>query len=253
MNNRERKAAARAASPGRAKSPGRARPAPDAQPLNKKRRRRLAEQAASDDEADDDGAMMPAAMQRKVMLQARLQQDEMDGEAAAADSGTARYRAPGRPSVSKVPDVRHGALDDDEDDDDVNEAAYDEEADAAELAEAGEFYDVDELELGEEDERALDLLMGGGAPQRTLADVIMEKINERNAALAGDGHAGEGAGDADLAGELPPKVIEVYTSVGKLLSTCESRPASPDCGCTLHVLMSEAFLVCVPHALRSIW
>ena len=82
------------------------------------------------------------------------------------------------------------AFDDDEDDDDVNEAAYDEEADAAELAEAGEFYDVDELELGEEDERALDLLMGGGAPQRTLADVIMEKINERNAALAGDGHAG---------------------------------------------------------------
>ena len=62
--------------------------------------------------------------------------------------------------------------------------------------------------------------MGGGGQTRTLADVIMAKIEEKNAMAAG-GDAGSAAGDA-MAADLPPKVLEVYTSVGKLLSTYRS-------------------------------
>ena len=60
----------------------------------------------------------------------------------------------------------------------------------------------------------------GGGKTRTLADVIMGKINERNAALAGGGDAV--AQEPEESAALPPKVVEVYTSVGKFLSTYKS-------------------------------
>ena len=92
MNNRERRSL-RAQPAGSAKSPGRARPAPDAQPLNKKRRRRLQSRppVTTRPMTTERGAAGCDAAQGDA--QARLQQDEMDGEAAAADSGTALSRA----------------------------------------------------------------------------------------------------------------------------------------------------------------
>jgi len=50
--------------------------------------------------------------------------------------------------------------------------------------------------------------------------VILVKINERNAALAGGGDAV--AQEPEESAALPPKVVEVYTSVGKFLSTYKS-------------------------------
>lgn len=118
---------------------------------------------------------------------------------------------------------RSSGLDEMPDDDDDDDAAAADHDDTDELDGAGEYYeDVEELELGEDDERALDLLMGGGAPAKTLADVIMDKINERNAAIAEGGGGGAQEEDEEASPELPPKVVEVYTSVGKMLATYRS-------------------------------
>lgn len=164
----------------------------------------MAEQAASDEE--DEEQLMPAAMQRKIAAQALLQQEEVES-------------LPAQPkhSISSSGARAEGG---DSDDDEADEA---DEVDS-ELEGAGEYYeDVEELELGEDEQKALDVLMGGGAPTRTLADVIMAKINERagGAAAAGEGGGGAAEGD-ELVPDLPPKVLEVYTSVGKVLKTYRS-------------------------------
>ena len=164
----------------------------------------MAEQAASDEE--DEEQLMPAAMQRKIAAQALLQQEEVESLPAQPkhSMGSSGARAEGG----------------DSDDDEADEA---DEVDS-ELEGAGEYYeDVEELELGEDEQKALDVLMGGGAPTRTLADVIMAKINERagGAAAAGEGGGGAAEGD-ELVPDLPPKVLEVYTSVGKVLKTYRS-------------------------------
>lgn len=173
------------------------------QPLTKKRRRKMTEMAPSDDEEEE---LVPVSMQRKIAAQARLQQDEMQGAQEDRPTTDAAKTARQVASGSGVVDS-----DDDEQGDDED----------GELDGAGEYYeDVEDLDLGEDDQRAIDVLMGGGAPTRTLADVIMAKINERAAAAAGDEAVGEG--DGDIAPDLPPKVLEVYTAVGKVLGSYRS-------------------------------
>ena len=172
--------------------------------MTKKRARRMAEQAASDEE--DEEQLMPAAMQRKIAAQALLQQEEVES-------------LPAQPkhSMSSSGARAEGGDSDDDEADEPDEVD-------SELEGAGEYYeDVEELELGEDEQKALDVLMGGGAPTRTLADVIMAKINERagGAAAAGEGGGGAAEGD-ELVPDLPPKVLEVYTSVGKVLKTYRS-------------------------------
>ena len=164
----------------------------------------MAEQAASDEE--DEEQLMPAAMQRKIAAQALLQQEEVES-------------LPAQPkhSMSSSGARAEGGDSDDDEADEPDEVD-------AEPEGAGEYYeDVKELELEEDEQKALDVLMGGGAPTRTLADVIMAKINERagGAAAAGEGGGGAAEGD-ELVPDLPPKVLEVYTSVGKVLKIYRS-------------------------------
>jgi essential nuclear protein 1 len=52
-------------------------------------------------------------------------------------------------------------------------------------------------------------------PKRTLADMILEKIQEKEAEQRGEMQQ---ESDADRMSELPPKVVQVYTEIGKLLS-----------------------------------
>ena len=170
----------------------------------KKQRRRL-EQEAPSDEDDDEPSMMPAALQRKVAAQAQLQQDEEMAEAMKATTSSRR------------PVARAAAPRDESDDDDDADDEFDDEEE-----EHGEYFeDVEDLELGEDDQRALDALMGGGGEKRqNLADIIMAKINEK-AAMADDGSvAPDDAGE--VVPDLPPKVLEVYTSVGTVLSRYRS-------------------------------
>jgi essential nuclear protein 1 len=71
--------------------------------------------------------------------------------------------------------------------------------------------------LSPEDEAVVASMMGGsaGLERRTLADIIMEKIAEKEAEQRGETPANEE--DENLP-QLPDKVVEVYTDIGNILS-----------------------------------
>lgn len=111
------------------------------------RRRRAA--PGNEDESDD---FIPGALSRKILMQAREQQKEEEGvteskEATGFDFG-----------------------DFSDEDDMFNEDEM--------VKRDGEY--IEEVEINENDERALQMFLSGAAPERrTLADIIMEKIQEK--------------------------------------------------------------------------
>ena len=170
-----------------------------------KRRKR---EDVSDEGSDDEEAMVPEALTRKIISQARQQQEEMESEDAPKQPRRGVSFAPAAALATAA-----GAGSDDEDEDDDEDAGEEEEVTA-------EYYEVEDVELDEGDERALDLFMGSRRPQN-LADIIMEKIAQHQERSEGDAaaHLDE---DEQPMPELPPKVIEVYQGVGRLLSTYRS-------------------------------
>ncbi|ORZ15779.1 Bystin-domain-containing protein [Absidia repens] len=91
-----------------------------------------------------------------------------------------------------------------------------------ELDEADMYGDYEELEIDEEDAGVLDkFLPSAPKERRTLADIIMDKINEKNAA---DERKMGGVEEEEntLSPAMNPKVVEVYTKVGQLLSRYKS-------------------------------
>jgi essential nuclear protein 1 len=218
----------RSKSPARAKSPARskaaARPANGraaaraAAPLRKRRKGVRGEDTEEEDEEDE---VLPAELTRKIIAQAREQQAEVDAEERASRVG----RAAGLSVAAALSAQAGGGSSDEEDQEEEEE----DELRGRSLGEDEYYEDVDELELDEQDERALSLFMGGGAPRaRNLADIIMEKLaaaEERAGGAAGetgDAGAGEPYGAGAPMPALPPKVIEVYKGVGLLLKTYRS-------------------------------
>jgi essential nuclear protein 1 len=180
-------------------------------PKSKKQRRWQTEHAESESESENDD-LIPAALTRKITAQAREQQEEEALAAAAGGGGPSsaiRDRGARRDGGAAVSD----GSDEEEDED------------AAELEGAGDYYEeVEELELDEDDARAMEMFMGGGMGSvramgggggtLNLGDVIAQKIAERAAASGGGGDGG--ASEAATSTELPAKVVEVYAQVGKL-------------------------------------
>ena len=75
-------------------------------------------------------------------------------------------------------------------------------------------YDDKEVAVNREDENALKLFMNPSATKtRTLADLINEKITEKRTEIDT-----EFTDDSQVAKDLDPKVVEMYTEIGKLLS-----------------------------------
>jgi len=68
----------------------------------------------------------------------------------------------------------------------------------------------DKIGMSAEDEALVASLMNPSSERRTLADMILEKIEEKERAVADD--------NEDEGPQLPAKVIEVYTEIGKILS-----------------------------------
>ncbi|CEL59812.1 putative protein C13G1,09 OS=Schizosaccharomyces pombe (strain 972 / ATCC 24843) GN=SPBC13G1.09 PE=1 SV=1 [Rhizoctonia solani AG-1 IB] len=94
--------------------------------------------------------------------------------------------------------------------------------------------EYEELEIDPEDMTTLDALMPSNVETRkTLADMIMEKLNAAEAATEGVESKtirisakpnSEEAGPPNPAEGLNPKVVEVYTKVGQLLNHYKSGP-----------------------------
>mmetsp|Transcript_30799 Transcript_30799/g.38008 ORF Transcript_30799/g.38008 Transcript_30799/m.38008 type:complete len:427 (-) Transcript_30799:58-1338(-) len=93
------------------------------------------------------------------------------------------------------------------DSDDEVDSVYDE--DESEYMARDEY---EELDVTEADERAIEMFMNTEKPaRRTLADIIMEKMKEREAQQGLDQVE-------DKSNGLSPQMVEVYTNVGKILS-----------------------------------
>eukprot|EP00741_Cyanophora_paradoxa_P004801 tig00000829_g4658.t1 len=145
---------------------------------------------------DDHGEeVLAPKVTRKILDQARKQLDEI--EADSDGEGRAGSRE-GLPAGAEI------APDSDADSD--SDGAYD---DRGEIEEEGF------EEMTEEEERTLNMFMPSDAgSRRTLADIIMEKIKEKE------------SGAADVVepheDKMNPKVLEVYTGVGDLLKSYSS-------------------------------
>ncbi|CAI5483832.1 unnamed protein product [Closterium sp. Yama58-4] len=159
--------------------------------------------------------------------------EERDPEAAAAAAADVEKilsdARRGREYIEGGEEREEGEAEEDEDDDEDGEYGA--------FSETASMYnDAVADEVTEEDERAIAVFLAGGgaAPrQRTLADVIMAKIQEATAggaagAVGGAGGSGGvrgGEGGEEAERRIPgvdEKVMEVYRGVGKLLSRYRS-------------------------------
>ncbi|KAK4048388.1 snoRNA-binding rRNA-processing protein [Microbotryomycetes sp. JL221] len=147
---------------------------------------------------------LDSKLTRKVLAMARDQQDEMEAEGRGDDLE----------GVANVDARQRRTQDDgssDEEDDERDEAAFSDDND---------FEEYEELEIDEGDEAILDSFVPQGELQdgKTLADLIMEKIQAQE----------QSTHERPVPREPPPgynpKIVEVYSKVGDLLSRYKSGP-----------------------------
>mmetsp|Transcript_3348 Transcript_3348/g.5657 ORF Transcript_3348/g.5657 Transcript_3348/m.5657 type:complete len:434 (+) Transcript_3348:276-1577(+) len=153
-----------------------------------------------DEEALEREGLVPSNVSRKILSFAREQLEEEKDE---------------QRRMERAADKRQAAESDDELDDE-----FDEKEDEHEFNYQHEDHLAD-LHVQADDERALEAFMNKNKPERrTLADIIMEKIREKEEAAA---NGGNGSGSAknhsdELGPGLNPQLIAVYQSIGKLLT-----------------------------------
>lgn len=153
-------------------------------------------------EEDDEGiAVLDKKLSQKILAQARDQLEEDEEE----DRDVSKPR---RASSLFNKQLQEEDDDDEEDEEELDEENYDEEH-------------FEDLEITEEDERLLQTFMkpaGTVSNSLTLADVILEKIRQKEQQDRMDGAPLE----ERLASTFDPKIAEVYRGVGALLSRYSS-------------------------------
>ncbi|KAL1416844.1 hypothetical protein MTO96_027442 [Rhipicephalus appendiculatus] len=151
---------------------------------------------------DEDELFVDDKLTKKILDQARKQQEDLEEEHGLQSSSTK--------VTFKVPDAKPRLL--------VNKgASSDEEDDEEEPPEDDTFYET--IEVDEADEKALELFMNENSKsRRTLADIIMEKLKEHETEVA---TLFSDAGSVQMA-DLDPKVVEMYRGVKKVLSRYRS-------------------------------
>ncbi|CAE6404372.1 unnamed protein product [Rhizoctonia solani] len=162
---------------------------------------------------------LDARSSRKIFDLAKDQQEELDlvddeGSEKGEDEETDSDEQLNAARTARVPIMQDS---DDEDEDEYPEEEY------------------EELEIDPEDMTTLDALMPSNVETRkTLADMIMEKLNAAEAAteevgnkkirISAKPNSQDEAGPPNPAEGLNPKVVEVYTKVGQLLNHYKSGP-----------------------------
>ncbi|KAL2631213.1 hypothetical protein R1flu_015899 [Riccia fluitans] len=137
----------------------------------------------------------------KILAEARRQQQEIDDEKDEETGVAAARRAFSDATVDKQ--IANEDSNDEDDEGGFSENEYPEE----------EFEEVTE-----EEERIMSMFMASDTgPQRTLADMIMERIKEKDAGIS----SGSAEGERNVPG-IDGKIIDVYRGVGKLLSRYRS-------------------------------
>lgn len=153
-------------------------------------------------------------MSRKILSFAREQLEE-EKETRAKELRE-KQRAGKRGADSDDEDLPFGAGGSDDESGGMRDGEEEEEEYEIEYLNDDEFAN---LKVDAEDERVLEMFMNKNKPaRRTLGDIIMEKIREKEAAAEA---AAERKQEQKASG-LNQRVIEVYQSIGKLLSRYRS-------------------------------
>lgn len=160
------------------------------------------------DEIDDGNSEIPESISLKILNQAKFQRQEMEDETIG--SSKVKYS-------KSAPNFKDTQIKNNDDSDDEEMSASDGEMMDNDLVEFdGEF--VSGSGLSEAEESVVQkFLLANRNQTRTLADIIMEKIREKEDVLAD-----ETASAVEMGSTIPPKVVEVYTSLGKMLAHYKS-------------------------------
>ncbi|XP_005469641.1 bystin [Oreochromis niloticus] len=147
-----------------------------------------------DTREESDDKYVDERLSRKILQQARIQQEELQTEYGLA------------PEKKKAPVTVLGP--------DSQDADSDEEWPALGAADPADVEYDTEIVVDAEDEKAIEMFMNKNPPvRRTLADIIMEKITEKQTEV--------GTVMSEVSGcpmpQLDPRITEVYRGVGKVL------------------------------------
>jgi len=154
---------------------------------------------------DDEDKFVDDKLSKKILEQARAQQDELEEEHGSSSKKTRKgYLSSEKSKGTKKKTSKHDDTDSEED-----------EEDEGDNFDAEQYYE--HFEVDEGDEKAMASFMSE-KPQdrRTLADIIMERINEKKTEIQSQ---------VSEAPERPPldeKIVSVFKSVGEVLSKYRS-------------------------------
>lgn len=150
------------------------------------------------DDSDDDMTedVVPEKLSRRTLALAKQQQ-----AVEQARHNRSKAQAPVNEQANDSSDESESEADEDMD-----------EYDGQDLVRINGDY-VEEVEICEDDEEALANFMMGAPERRNLADIIMDKIFEKEARERGEMDDDE----APQNSKFDPKIVEVYTGVGKIL------------------------------------
>ncbi|CAH1972186.1 unnamed protein product [Acanthoscelides obtectus] len=136
---------------------------------------------------DDDQQFVDSSLSRKILSAARQQQRELESGQETASGA--------KPVVPELTIEGHSDSEDEED-----------------TLEPDTFYE--NIQINEEDEKAMEMFMNrNAAPTRTLADIIMEKITEKQTEL---GTQFSDVGSLQIQ-DIDPRVKQMYESVRDVL------------------------------------
>ncbi|CAG8667210.1 15048_t:CDS:2 [Acaulospora morrowiae] len=159
--------------------------------VNKKHSR--AKFTARNQQKNKEDEFVDPILSRKILQIAREQQEELEVEAQTREDQTTNDQSA----------LFSSLIDDESDQDDISEYSED--------------YNHDELEIDETDQEILDkFLPSAPKARRTLADIIMEKIESQ------DANKLISKEENLRSPTVNPKVVEVYSKVGTLLSRYKS-------------------------------
>ena len=169
---------------------------------------------------DDDGLTMgqeflDEKMSKKLLKQAHEQREEETrmggggGGAKRAGIGMGLLSMRGGESSDEEEDAACGLRGGSDD-----EGSYDEEY---ELGSDG-YVDIGDMEgVTDAEQAVMSSFFGGTSERRTINDMIMEKIREKEEAAAAIGGGGSGEKHGSAGPQLPEKVVQVYTEIAQLL------------------------------------
>ncbi|XP_049589555.1 bystin [Syngnathus scovelli] len=154
-----------------------------------------------DDRIESEDKYVNERLSRKILQQARIQQEELQSEYGLLPKKKAPVTVLGSSSQDADSDEEWPELGATVGKDDAN-AVYD-----------------TEVVVDPDDEKAIEMFMNKNPPmRRTLADIIMEKITEKQTEV--------GTVMSEVSGcpmkQLDPRVVEVYRGVNKVLSKYRS-------------------------------